>query len=59
VEPDHLDDLIKPVSLGELESTLKWFKRDKSPGPDGWPVEFYLTFFDILGPNLLGVVEEC
>jgi len=58
VDPDGMEDLIKPVTMGELESTLKWFKKDKSPGPDGWPVEFYLAFLDIVGPDLLGVVEE-
>ena len=40
-----------------MESALKSFKKDKSPGPNGWPVEFYLAFFDILGPELVNVVE--
>lgn len=59
MDPDSMEDLIKHVSLVELESTLKWFKRDRSPSLDGWPVEFYLTLFDILGPDLLTIVEEC
>ena len=45
------------ISLEEVESTLKSFKKYKSPGPDGWPIEFYLAFFDILGPELVNVVE--
>ena len=28
------------TTLGEIEGALKTFKKDKSPGPDGWPVEF-------------------
>lgn len=44
--------------MGELERTLKWFKRDKSPGPDGWLVEFYTAFLDILRQDLLAVTEE-
>ena len=36
---------------------LKLFKKDKAPGPDGWPVEFYLTFFDLMGPLLVNMVE--
>lgn len=52
-------DLNREVTLGELEATLKWFKRDKSPAPDDWSVEFYLAFFHILGEYLLKVVEEC
>lgn len=51
-------ELTKEVSLGELEDTLKWFKRDKIHGPDGWNVEFYLAFFDTLGEDLLQVIEE-
>ena len=36
---------------------LKTFKRDKASGPDGWPVEFYMAFFDLLGPHLVNLVE--
>ena len=45
------------VSIMEVERALKTFKRDKAPGPDGWPVEFYLTFIDLLGPLLINMVE--
>lgn len=43
----------------EIESTLKWFKKDKSPCPDGWFVEFYLAFFETIGQDLIKVVEIC
>jgi len=55
LEPDMKEDIIKAITMGELESTLKWFKKYKSLG---WSVEFCLTFFDIIGLELLGVVEE-
>ena len=45
------------VTISEVERTLKYFKRDKAPCLDGWPVEFYLTFFDLLGPLLVKMVE--
>ena len=35
----------RPVSTGEIFSALKRFKRDKSPDPYGWNVDFYLHFF--------------
>lgn len=54
-----MDDLTSPVSLAELEGTLKWFKKYKSPGLDGWSIEFYLAFYELLGQDLLNVVEEC
>ena len=37
----------------ELFNSLKSFKRGKSPGSDGLPLEFYLTFWDILAPDLI------
>jgi hypothetical protein len=42
---------------GELEATIKWFKRDKSLGLDGWSVEFYLAFFETLSADLLKVLR--
>lgn len=44
--------------MEELEATLKWFSKDKCSGPDGWSVEFYLSFFEVIGSDLLSVVEE-
>jgi hypothetical protein len=38
--------------------TLKGFKGSKIPSPDGWTVEFFLAFFDILGNDLVDMVEE-
>eukprot|EP00253_Pinus_taeda_P003996 PITA_03996 len=56
---DEAKALFAPVTSGELEGTLKWFKKDKSLGLDGWTIEFYLAFYDLLGQDLLKVVEEC
>lgn len=35
VNEDEAGELCAPVTPGELKGTLKWFKNDKSPGPDG------------------------
>lgn len=51
-------ELTKEVTLEELEATLKWFKKGKSPEPNGWLIEFYLAFFDIIGGDLLKIVED-
>lgn len=48
----------RPVTLGEVEGILKKMAKDKSPGPDGWSVEFYLHFFDLLGDEMVCLVEE-
>ncbi|MCY6524977.1 hypothetical protein, partial [Actinobacillus pleuropneumoniae] len=47
------------VTLGELEATMRGFQKEKSPGPDGWTIEFYLAFFDLLGQDLLRVINHC
>ena len=49
----------KSVTLAELRNTLKLMPKNKTPGNDGLPVEFYLIFFDILGPELLKCINEC
>ena len=46
---EDIDCFLKPISIQEVEAVLKGFKKDKSPRPDGWPVEFFLAFFDLVG----------
>jgi hypothetical protein len=46
--------LDRPCTLQEVSDALKSFSKDKSPGPDGWTVEFYLHFFDLVGPGSSG-----
>lgn len=48
-----------PVTLGELQEVFHWFKKDKIPRPDGWPFKFFLEFYDLIGSDILTVVEEC
>ena len=55
---ESASDLTCLVSLGEIESALKYFKKDRSPGPDGWPVKFYLHFFELMGHELLSTVDS-
>ena len=47
-----------PITLPELKQVLKSMPRNKTPGKDGLPAEFYLTFFNILGPILLKCINE-
>eukprot|EP00253_Pinus_taeda_P011273 PITA_11273 len=58
IEQEDSEELLKEVTMAELEATLKWFQKDKSPGPDGWTIEFYLAFVDLLGNDLLKIVED-
>lgn len=42
----------------ELLSVMKSFKKDKSLGPDGWTIDFFIHFFDLMKNDILGMVEE-
>ena len=55
---EDIDCFLKPISGPEVEAVLKGFKKDKSHGPDGWHVEFFLAFFDLVGEDLVLVVEQ-
>ena len=57
IPSEHSSLLSCPVSLKEIELSLKYFKKYRSPGPDGWPVEFYMHIFDLLGPVLLKTID--
>ena len=45
ISPEEAHCLVDPISLFEIEGSLKSFKKDRSLGPDGWPMEFFLHFF--------------
>ena len=47
---DQILNCANSVTLAELRNTLKLMAKNKPLGNGGLPVEFYLTFFDILGP---------
>ena len=42
----------------KVKATLLSFQKGKSPGPDGWTIEFFLAVYDSIGLDLLQLVEE-
>ena len=40
---------MEEVSEEELKVALRSFQKDKSPGPDGWTIEFFIDLYDLLG----------
>ena len=47
-----------PISLTELTTSLQSQNTGKAPGPDGFSSEFYVKFWDLLGPLLLEVINQ-
>lgn len=52
-------DLDKPITLEEGGDATRAMQRGKSPGIDGIPPEFYVSFWEQLGPFLLDMVIFC
>ena len=48
-----------PLTLDECYAALKDMPRNKTPGLDGLPAEFYLSFWDLLGNDLVDVLNSC
>lgn len=42
----------------ELKAVLFSFQKDKIPGPYGWIVDFFQDLYEVLGGDLLKVVED-
>jgi hypothetical protein len=53
VSDEETSPLYSPVNLEELNSVLFHFKKEKSMGSDGWTIEFFIFFFDLVGDDLL------
>lgn len=49
-----LDD---SITLQECEAAVREMRKGKSPGPDGIPPEFYLTFWPLIGPLLMDMIQ--
>jgi hypothetical protein len=58
VKDEEVMALEKPCTKEEILEVLNGFTKEKSLGPDGRSVEFYLHYFDLVGQDLLDVVEE-
>jgi hypothetical protein len=56
-EEDNIT-LMEEVTEDELKGILHNFQKDKSPGPDGWSMDFFVGIFDLIGKDILKVVEE-
>ena len=54
-EYDMCDSLF---TLNELKDAVFSMKLDKTPGSDGWPVEMYQTFWDMLSVPLLELTQQ-
>lgn len=52
------DEIDKFVSLEEIFEVLRYFFKDKCHGLDGWAIEVFLQFLEIMEMDLSQTVEE-
>ena len=57
VTPHENEDLIKEVTSLELKKLINCMNKNKTPGIDGLPVEFYCKMWNIIGREFLRVVQ--
>ena len=57
VEEDK-NELMEVVSEEELKDALSILDKDKIPVPNGWTIEFFIGLFDLIGGDLIKVVDD-
>ena len=59
LSPDEATCCDGPLTFEECERALRQMPNHKSPGLDGLPAEFYVSFWNILGRDLVNVLNAC
>lgn len=57
ISQDQANSLIESIIDEEVFGTLKSMKRNKSPGLDGFNVNFFIHFWDVMGPDLIRALK--
>ena len=55
---EEIESLNRPITSTEIKTIIKNLPTNKSPGPDGFPGEFYQIFRDELTPILLKFYQK-
>ena len=55
---EEIENINRPITSTEIETMIKIFPTNKSPGPGGFTGKFYQTFREELTPILLKVFQN-
>jgi hypothetical protein len=49
---------MKEASMDDLHVVLHSFRKEKIPRLDGWPIEFFLGFFELIKGYLTRFIDD-
>ena len=58
LKQEEIDFLNRPINYEEIETEIKNIPKNKTPGPDGFPGEFYQTFKEEIIPIFLKLFQN-
>jgi len=58
INEEDANTLFTLFTLEDVKAVLFSFKKEKISGPDGWTTELFTFFFNLVGEDVLAMVEE-
>ena len=58
LDQEEIENLNRPIMSTEIETVIKNFPANKSPGPDGFTAKFYQKFREELTSILLKLFQK-
>ncbi|XP_074297740.1 uncharacterized protein LOC141628504 [Silene latifolia] len=58
ITPQHISELLRPISMEEVKNCLFSIPASNSPGPDGYTSQFFKDSWEILGKDLFYAINN-
>jgi len=58
INEDEKEELQKQIEEEEILECIKLCAMEKAPGPDGFPMSFYLIVWEVMKEDIKGVIHE-
>ena len=59
VPPDLAESCEGPLTYDEAKEAISLMQKNKTPGSDGLPAEFYKKFFPLFGKDFINMINSC